>query len=103
MLGGSCGADESVTTVDWTAEAWKQIRAGVSLVVWSRLATWDSASLRFTAIEEKHYEAAASQIHRTYGRLISWLIFEGRPPSPWQQARTKDIDGGIATSSSITP
>lgn len=58
--------------------AWEQIRAGVGLMVWSKLAKWDVAHLRFLAAEEDAFEVSDSghkEVHGEFGRLICWIVF----------------------------
>jgi len=57
---------------------WEQIRAGVKLMVWSKLAKWDIDNLRFVAADEDEFEESASghkEVHREFGRLICWIVF----------------------------
>ena len=57
---------------------WEQIRAGAGLIVWSKLAKWDTASLRFGAAAEEEFEVSASghkEVHPEFGRLICWIVF----------------------------
>ena len=58
-----------------TEDAWRQIQAGASLVVWSRLARWDAGTLRFAPAEQDAFESDHEGVHHNYGRLICWLTF----------------------------
>jgi hypothetical protein len=59
-------------------EGWRQVRAGVSLIVWSRLAVFDKNSGLLRAADETDFESG-EEGHRAlgaeYGRLICWLSF----------------------------
>ncbi len=58
-------------------EGWRQIRAGVALVNWSKLVHWDRQTLSFTSVQEDAFESATGhrRVHRKYGRLICWITF----------------------------
>ena len=58
-------------------DGWRQIRAGVSLVAWSKLATFDSSSLAFIAADGAKFESAGGhpKVHKEFGRLICWITF----------------------------
>jgi len=58
-------------------EGWGQIEAGVALIVWSRLASWDGQNLQLVALEETDFESRAGhkEVHGTFGRLICWIAF----------------------------
>src|SRR6266852_144688 len=58
-------------------EGWRQIEAGMGLIVWSRLASWDAQNLRLAASEAADFESKAGhkEVHGQFGRLICWLAF----------------------------
>jgi len=58
-------------------EGWRQIEAGMGLIVWSRLASWDAQNLRLVASEAADFESKAGhkEVHGQFGRLICWLAF----------------------------
>ncbi len=58
-------------------EGWRQIRAGIALITWSRLASWDAEALQLVAAEEREFESPAGhgQVHTEFGRLICWIAF----------------------------
>ena len=57
-------------------DGWRQVRAGVSLIVWSRLAHFDATKLQFHAAEEHEFEPSGHEaVHKEFGRLICWIIF----------------------------
>ena len=58
-------------------EGWRQIKAGMALILWSRLASWDKGNLSFIASKEGEFESRAGhkEIHGQFGRLISWIAF----------------------------
>ncbi len=58
-------------------DGWRQIRAGVSLIVWSRLARFDETRLAFVASEEHEFESSSGhpEVHKEFGRLICWIAF----------------------------
>ena len=59
-------------------EGWRQIRAGVSLIAWSRLARFDGAALAFRATDEQEFEHSRKGhrgVHKEFGRLICWIGF----------------------------
>jgi hypothetical protein len=58
-----------------TEDGWRQIQAGVSLVTWSWLASWDSQALYFVPAEQGAFESKHAGVHGSYGRLICWLTF----------------------------
>ncbi len=53
----------------------EQILAGLSLVHWSGLATWNAQEMRFETVDEGGFEMAAALRHRLFGRLICWITF----------------------------
>jgi|ERR1035438_3393323 hypothetical protein len=58
-------------------EGWRQIEAGVALIVWSRLAFWDPQNLSLVASKESDFESRAGhkEVHGQFGRLICWIEF----------------------------
>lgn len=54
---------------------WEQIRAGVSLIQWSRLATWERSKCVLRASSEARFESLVIRRHRQFGRVISWITF----------------------------
>lgn len=56
-------------------EGWRQVQAGVALLVWSRLARWNAETLSFAPVPQQDFESGHREIHTRYGRLICWLIF----------------------------
>jgi len=59
-------------------EGWTQIRAGVSLIIWSKLAKWDTQKLEFVPTNKDEFEKTANgwrQVHNEFGRLICWVAF----------------------------
>lgn len=67
----------SSTPHKWFGEGWQQIRAGVTLILWSRLAFWNEQSLAFVAAKEAEFESATGHkgVHEELGRLICWIAF----------------------------
>ena len=58
-------------------EGWQQIRAGVALIIWSRLASWDARRLVLIPVGENAFESAAGHrtVHEEFGRLLCWIAF----------------------------
>lgn len=58
-------------------ESWRQIEAGLALIVWSRLAFWDAQNLSLVASRESDFESRAGhkEVHGQFGRLICWIAF----------------------------
>lgn len=58
-------------------DPWAQIRAGVALICWSRLARWDSEALAFVPATKENFESADGHavVHKEFGRLLCWLSF----------------------------
>jgi len=58
-------------------EGWQQVRSGLTLIVWSKLASWDPQNLTLVAANEANFESSTGhkEIHRTFGRLICWIAF----------------------------
>ena len=58
-------------------EGWQQISAGVALITWSRLASWDGKNCALVAVGEEDFESAVGhrQLHPNFGRLIAWIAF----------------------------
>ena len=56
---------------------WQNLRAGISLISWSKLAIWDKDNLKLIANEDKQlatYEGF-KDVHNEYGRVICWVTF----------------------------
>ena len=61
-----------------TEDGWRQVRAGASLINWSRLAVFDSKSASFCAADEGNFEFEGEghrAVSKEYGRLICWVSF----------------------------
>jgi hypothetical protein len=59
-------------------DGWRQVRAAVSLIAWSRLARFDAQQLVFHAAEEHAFEFGLEGhpgVHHEFGRLICWIAF----------------------------
>lgn len=56
-------------------EGWRQIRAGVALIIWSRLVEWNADSLTFASVDKVSFESSHAQVHHEFGRLICWIAF----------------------------
>jgi len=58
-------------------EGWRQIEAGLALIVCSRLASWDAKNLILVASKETEFESRAGhkEVHGQFGRLICWIAF----------------------------
>jgi hypothetical protein len=61
-------------------DGWDQIRAGLSLITWSKLAYWNSPALRLRVANENEFEGAQGKeshkaVHDKFGRLICWISF----------------------------
>jgi hypothetical protein len=59
-------------------EGWNQIRSGIALIDWSRLARFDKTQLTFEASGENEFEhspAGHRDVHPEFGRLICWISF----------------------------
>ncbi len=54
---------------------WQQINAGLGLLVWSRLASWNPRNLTLVAAEQKSFESRVASVHPKFGRLICWIAF----------------------------
>ena len=67
----------STISNQWFDEGWHHIRAGVTLIVWSRLASWDKQSLALVVAHETQFESPTGhkEIHNELGRLICWIAF----------------------------
>ena len=47
---------------DLIEEGWRQVKAGLALIVWSKLASWDAQELRLVASEDhKYFESIPGQ------------------------------------------
>ena len=60
---------------DGSPEPWEQVLAGIDLLSWSRLCSWNDVTLTFAAIDESAYEAGHSGADSRTGRLLSWIAF----------------------------
>ena len=56
-------------------EGWRQIRAGIALIQWSKLARWNSGKARFEPTSQDEFERWAKKTHQDFGRLICWIAF----------------------------
>jgi hypothetical protein len=56
-------------------KGWKQIRAGLALIAWSKLSSWDAQNLRLIAEKRDDFESVHRSIHAEFGRLICWIAF----------------------------
>jgi hypothetical protein len=58
-------------------EGWRQVRAGIALIEFSRLARWDRVSLTLTPTTAEEFESqdGHGRVHPEYGRLICWIQF----------------------------
>ena len=58
-------------------EGWRQIRAGVALITWSRLASWDGEKCALVAANKHDFESVSGHraVHKEFGRLICWIAF----------------------------
>ena len=60
-----------------TEEGWRQLRAGLELIIWSKLASWDQIALRLVPANGDHFEFHASgwRERGERGRVICWITF----------------------------
>jgi hypothetical protein len=58
-----------------TDDGWEQIRAGLALIQWSGLATWDDARCTLDPADPQIFERSAGEVHSEFGRVISWIVF----------------------------
>lgn len=58
-------------------DGWKQVHAGLSLILWSRLASWNTQKLALVEAQEEIFESLAGhlEVHKRFGRLICWICF----------------------------
>lgn len=56
-------------------DGWEQVRAGLALILWSRLASWDDARRTLVPADRQNFENSASEVHSEFGRVISWIVF----------------------------
>lgn len=58
-------------------DGWNQIRAGLELIVWSKLAHWNAPCLTLEVADGAQFESADGwpMIHPEFGRLICWITF----------------------------
>ena len=61
--------------MDSRADGWNQIRAGLALIEWSNLASWDKNTGKLSASAQPAFEAVAVKRHQQFGRVISWIVF----------------------------
>ena len=57
---------------------WEQVRAGLALIQWSRLAYLDDQDGKVVLVatpEECFEKVAVPSIHKEYGRVIAWIAF----------------------------
>lgn len=70
---------EDVTVANSTIldEGWDQIRVGIALITWSKLASWEALDFRFSPSLDKAFEASTghAELHQEYGRLLAWIAF----------------------------
>lgn len=58
-------------------EGWRQLEAGIGLVTFSMLASWNAQTLRVVACKQSDFESAAGhkRVHPKFGQLICWITF----------------------------
>jgi hypothetical protein len=58
-------------------EGWRQVKAGLALVQWSKLTRWDADRLVLVAADVDSFESEEGHrhVHKTFGRLICWIAF----------------------------
>jgi len=69
--------DKKVNKLDplMIEEGWRQTRAGVALIDWSKLASWDAKSLTLIPAQETVFESHHREVHSEFGRLLCWIAF----------------------------
>ena len=67
--------DISLGMLQMTEDGWRQIRAGLTLVTWSKLAFWSVRDLVVIPAKEDDFESACAAVHPDFGRLICWIAF----------------------------
>ena len=56
--------------------AWKQVIAGIDIIDWSNLASWNPAQGRLNAAkDDAPFDAHWKQIHSRSGRWLCWIAF----------------------------
>ena len=62
---------------DLVREGKEQIKVGLELIVWSKLACWDKNDFKLVANNADQFEGdqGHERFHNRYGRLICWIIF----------------------------
>ena len=58
-------------------DGWNQVKAGIALISWSRLASFDFAQNTFVASYKEEFEFGPGHknVHLAYGRVICWIVF----------------------------
>jgi hypothetical protein len=58
-------------------DGWRQIRAGLALIMWSRLASWNQLELTLAPAENSEFESDVGWrvVHVEFGRLLCWIAF----------------------------
>lgn len=56
-------------------KGWGQVKAGVALIRWSRLASWDAKQGSLVAAEEAVFKLHHKGLHKEFGRLLCWIAF----------------------------
>lgn len=58
-------------------DGWNQVKAGIALISWSRLASFDSEQNTLVAANEQEFEFGPGHknVHHAYGRVICWIVF----------------------------
>jgi hypothetical protein len=64
-----------MATTEIIEDGWKQLRSGLSLVVWSRLASWDMQKQNLIAENSDQFATYQKALHCDFGQLICWLAF----------------------------
>jgi hypothetical protein len=65
------------TTSEIIENGWRQIRAGLGLIVWSRLASWNQLELTLAPADNSEFESNVGWrvVHDEFGRLLCWIAF----------------------------
>ena len=68
---------EGKMLIENNAIGWQNVHAGLNLIVWSKLALWDTDNLKLIAKEDENLKTynGYKDIHLKYGRLICWIAF----------------------------
>jgi len=58
-------------------EGWRQVKAGLALLSWSKLVSWDTSALGLVAGSQDDFESPSGhrKVHEKFGRLICWVTF----------------------------